>query len=269
MKEKEVTDEAKIVVQGKTTKFYLPDGHWVEIREQNGDDDDILSNPVLAQNAHHLNVFVAGIVVNSDLTPNGKLQPKDVMNMKIRSKYAILFKSRIFSLGDKCEFEYDWGKDNGGIATYEDDLNRYLWDYSKPDTFPHSPLDEGYDKYRIVPYLNGQAAVVQEELTSGKVIRYEYINGHSERFLLELKPEASTKNAELLARNLEEKVKNEWVKVESFRYFSPKDMQEIRESVKINDPNFNPMMDIENPKTGRVIEFPIIAASDFFYPGEI
>ncbi len=38
----------------------------------------------------------------------------DALNTSQPSRYAIIFNSRIFSLGEEVEFEYDWGKENGG-----------------------------------------------------------------------------------------------------------------------------------------------------------
>lgn len=265
----EASQQTREMVEGKTIKFFLPDGNWVVIREQNGDDDDTLSNPVLAENGHHLNTFIAGIIIDSSM--GGKLTPEQILDMKIRNKYAILFKSRVFSLGHMVEFEYNWGKDNGGKVLYEDDISRYIFDYEKPfEEFPLSPEDEGYDEQRLIPYVNGKEDKVELALTSGKVIRYNYLNGHSERYLLSLPAEKQTKNAELKARNIEQEGDDgKWRKVETFRYFNSKDMQEIRESVNLHDQSFNPLMDIENPKTGEVVNFPVIASPDFFYPREI
>lgn len=39
---------------GKKLTFKLPSGYEVTIREQNGEDDDILSNPVDAKHYEHL-----------------------------------------------------------------------------------------------------------------------------------------------------------------------------------------------------------------------
>lgn len=251
----------------KTKEFTLPSGCTITIREQNGDDDDIISNAALAKNGNHINAFISAITIKTNITTHGKLMIKDVMKMKIRDKYAILFMSRVFSLGAQCEFEYDWGKDNGGKVTYEDNLENYIWDYSKGD-FP-DPGHEDYFDQRIRPYINGNEDRRELELTSGKIISYEYLNGFSERYLLELPQEKLTKNAELKARNIEQKLGDKWVKIDNFRFFTPQDMKELRDDVKLYDPTFEGLMDIENPKTGNITKFPIILSPDFFFPGEI
>ena len=156
----------------KTKEYTLPSGGKITIREQNGEDDDIISNAALAKNGNHINAFISGITISTDLTKTGKLLIKDVMELKIRDKYAILFMSRCFSLGPICEFEYDWGKDNGGKVTYEDNLENYIWDYAV-DNFP-MPGEDNYFDQRIRPYIQGLETRRELELSSGKLISYEY-----------------------------------------------------------------------------------------------
>ena len=261
----ELTAQEQVI--GKTVEFIAPSGGLFVIREQNGDDDDLISNSHYAKNGDHLNHFIAAIVVSTDTTSSKRLTAKDVLNMKVRDKYAILLKSRIFSLGSEIRFEYDWGSDRGGKVEYTEDLNQFIWDYSDED-FPLIG-DEGYNESRIRPYLDGKSTHRELELSSGKKIRYEYLNGVSERYLLELPPVKLTKNAELKARNIEQYVDNQWHKVESFRYFTPGDMREIRDDAKLYDPETMLTSELENPKTGEKIHFPVILAPDFFFPGEI
>jgi hypothetical protein len=262
---KELTAQEQVL--GKTTEFISPSGGRFVIREQNGDDDDLISNQYYAKNGNHLNHFIAAIVVETDTTPTGKLTAKDVLKMKIRDKYALLIKSRCFSLGPTISFEYDWGSDNGGKVEYTDDLSKYIFDYSNPE-FPMVG-DEDYFEYRIRPYIDTDNPNREFELSSGKRVRYEYLNGESERYLLELPPIKLTKNAELKARNIHQCINNEWHKVQSFAYFNGQDMKEIRDDVKLYDPETALITELENPKTGEIINYPIILAPDFFFPGEI
>ncbi len=264
---KEPTAEEQVL--GQTVDFTLPSGKHVTIREQNGDDDDLISNAYQAKNGNHLNMFIAAVVVKTDLTANGRLTSKDVLNMKVRDKYAILIKSRCFSLGASITFEYDWGSDNGGKVEYTEDLAQYIYnDYSDLDNFPMIG-DEDYFEFRIRPYLEQGEEVREFELFSGKKIRYKYLTGVSERKLLELPPQQLTKNAELRIREIEEFVDNQWHKVESFRYYKAQDMKELRDDVKMYDPDTNLLSELEHPRTGELQAFPIILAPDFFFPGEI
>lgn len=58
-------------------EFTVPSGYKYVIREQNGADDDILSNPVEARTLRNISRFIAAIVVSTDYTQNGKLTVDD------------------------------------------------------------------------------------------------------------------------------------------------------------------------------------------------
>ena len=80
-----------------------------------------------------------------------------VLEIPLLDRYAIIFQSRIFSLGNTLEFEYNWGKlpnDKDDTVLYEQDLHEFLFsDYSKvpteeeldakPDAIPYYPQMEG------------------------------------------------------------------------------------------------------------------------------
>jgi len=267
MKPEEKEPTAEELVLGNTTDFTLPSGKSVTIREQNGDDDDLISNAHYAKNGSHLNHFISAIVISTDITPTKRLTPEDVMKMKVRDKYAILIKSRCFSIGKEVQFEYDWGSDNGGKVLYTEDLEQYIFDYANPE-YPEIG-HEDYFEYRIRPYLDGDASIRELELSSGKKVRYEYLNGVSEKYLLELPTIKMTKNAELKARNIHQESNGEWIKVQSFKFFNSTDMRELRDDVKMYDPDTTLISELENPKNEAIEFFPIILAPDFFFPGEI
>ena len=83
----------------------------------------ILSNLSDMKTLMNLTKFIAAIVIRTNATPNGKLTVDDALNLPVNDRYAIIFNSRIFSLGEEVEFEYDWGKENGGKVTYGQDLH--------------------------------------------------------------------------------------------------------------------------------------------------
>lgn len=251
---------------GNVIETILPSGKKVYIREQNGNDDDILSNPILAKDGSNINHFISEIVVSSDITNTGKLTPGDVLKMKVRDKYHILFMSRIHSNGKEVKFEYDWGKDNGGKQTYVEDLSNYIWDYS--NKFPDELYADTSD-IRIKPYLDRENEYREFELVSGKRVRYKYMDGAGEKYLLGLPQNQLTRNAEIKARGLELFRNDKWEKVENFKPFSTSDMRQIRTDIKLMDPVFQGLTDLENPKDGEIISIPIIASPDFFYPEEI
>jgi len=186
----------------------------------------------------------------------------------IRDKYVIMFMSRIHSLGNVIKFEFAWAEDDK--ANYEEDLMRYVWDYSKPmEDFPWDETHKEFDSQRIQPYPERDKKTMELTLKSGKHIRLDYMNGHSEKYLLNLQDDQKTRNVELKVRNLQQQVESEWHKVENFEFFSPKDMMELRTLVNKLDPEFNSFSELEHPRTGETFKFPIVGSTSFFYPTEI
>ncbi|GAH38907.1 unnamed protein product, partial [marine sediment metagenome] len=61
------------------------------------------------------------------------------------------------------------------------------------------------------------------------------MNGYGEKYLMGLPLDQQSINAELRGRGLELKVGKNWVKVQSFKNFTPIDMMEIRKDVEDND----------------------------------
>jgi hypothetical protein len=250
----------------KVKAILTPSQYWVIIREQNGDDDDILSNSTDVKNATALNNFLSGIIVHHELL-NKQPSPSQVVSMKLKDKYYCLMASRIFSIGSDLKFEFDW-EDGQPPVAYVDDLEQYLWDYSKP--YPE-PEDPNYFKYRVTPYTNGQETARELELSSGKRIKYEYLTGLGEKYLLELPKDKRTINANLKARALKVFIpeSGDFVRVDNFKMFNPKDMVEIRKDVDMHDIQFDGLTEVENPRTGEIRILSLISLTDFFYPVEI
>lgn len=252
-------------VYGDVTELTTPSGHRVVIRQQTGEDDDILSRGESVMDGSFTANFLSGIIIDSDITPSGRLNKEDVLNLRLADKYFILIASRIFSLGQILHYEYKWPKLPNPIS-YEEDLGLYIWDYSQP--FPNNPSDEDYYEYRIKP--TGTKEKIHEfTIKSGKRLRFEYMNGKGERFLINLPPEKQSKNQELLARNLQVWLNNDWVRIENFKSFKAFEMVEIRKEVFDNDPILEIYTEIENPVTKEILPFPILGSVDFFFPREI
>ena len=62
----------------RTFEFIAPSGFSYTIREQNGEDEEILSNRADARNLMNITKFIASIVVSTDFTTSGHLLVKDV-----------------------------------------------------------------------------------------------------------------------------------------------------------------------------------------------
>lgn len=112
-------------LNARKLEFTVPSGYKYVIREQNGADDDILSNPVEARTLRNISRFIAAIVVSTDYTSNGRLTVDDAHQLPVLDKYCIMFNSRMFSMGETVEFEHDWG-DGGGAILYSQELQEFL-----------------------------------------------------------------------------------------------------------------------------------------------
>lgn len=249
----------------RTFEFIAPSGFSYTIREQNGEDEEILSNRADARNLMNITKFIASIVVSTNFTASGHLLVNDVLSLPLLDRYAILFQSRIFSLGEVVTFEYEWGKNNK--VTYEQDLREFLFDdYSQAPT--EEELDSKPDAIPYYPtslYNNGSAKDNELKLSSGKVVLWDYLDGNGEAFLINLPENKSTRNSDLLARNLRLIVDGKPEKVTNFKLFSVKDMAEMRSGIISQDPTFEGFTEIENPSTGERTKYPILASPTFFF----
>jgi len=250
---------------GRVKKVLLPSQYEIVIREQNGDDDDTLTRVSVDDQLGPINTFIKDIIV-WDYSLGRKPEYEDILNMKLNDKYCTLISSRIFSLGSDLKFDYSWSEDDKPFE-YIENLIPYIGDYSKPLPELGEP---GYFKYCIPRYANGVENEVKLNTSSGKELKYSYLNGVGEKYLLELKEKDLSINKQLLARQIQWKAPTgEWVHVQNFKKFSPKEMSELRKSVADNDPDFRGLTDLENPETGEIIQIPLIGIKSFFYPTEI
>ena len=252
---------------GREKTFTLPSGYEVTIREQNGEDDDILSNPVEARSLRNISRFIAGLVVRTNMTATGVLSVDDAHAMPSLDRYCILIESRIFSIGNTMEFSHDWVDMDGRKRNveYEVDLREeFLFDYSKAPS-----AEELNSKESALPfYPEPMVRELEFTTTSGKTLKFHLMNAESEQYLLSLPEDKMTKNQELIARNLQLKVGDKFEKVTNFKMFSMKDMVEIRSFVKGHDPIFQGTTTIMDPVTHQVMDVPIIGIDSFFYPRE-
>lgn len=247
----------------RTLQFIAPSGCSYTIREQNGEDEEILSNRADARTLMNITKFIASIVVSTDFTPSGHLLVQDALNLPLLDRYAILFQSRIFSLGETVTFDYEWGK--GNTVTYEQDLREFLFDdYSKEPT--EEELEAKPDAIPYYPNISSKQIKDNElKLSSGKIVLWDYLDGNGEVYSINLPENKQTRNSDLLARNLRLMVDGKPEKVSNFKLFSVKDMTEMRAGIISQDPVFGGLTEIENPTTGEVTKYPILAAPTFFY----
>ena len=93
----------------RTHQFIAPSGFSYTIREENGEDEEILSNQADAMNGNmNITKFIAAIVVDTDFTDHHRLTVQDVLNLPFLDRYTIMLQNRIFSLGAVLDFQYKW-----------------------------------------------------------------------------------------------------------------------------------------------------------------
>lgn len=253
---------------GKLATLLLPSGSTVTIREQNGDDDDIISSFMTGQDSvGPINRFVAAIIIKHDYNfadKSGVLTAKEVLNIPLRDKYFILMASRIFSISPSIKFNWDWQNDRPEVP-YEEDLVQYMWDYKKE--FPQIG-DPAYFKYRIQPYQEHKSNI-EVDLSSGKKIRFYLLDGNGESYIMGLPDSQKSINTPIRARRLELFDNGNWMKVESFKVFKSYEMAELRDAINTYDKTFDGLTDLNNPYTNEVVSIPLLSIPDFFFPREI
>ena len=260
----------------------LPTGGWVIIREQNGDDDGIISNVHLQKDASSINLFVAAVVAYSPAAAdkNGILTLEEVLVMPIRDKYVIMIKSRIFSMGNMLQFSYTWDDSEGVPDYYEEDLTKFVWDYSTP--FPFEPKAKGYDPERVAAYkvkpskdgwiyadTKGKVTLLFSQLSTDpgvKRLRFKLLDGIAERKLLALGEAGMNINTKLLMRELEQFLQDSWHKVESFKAFKSHEMASLRKIVSDYDQEFDGNTEVTNPRTNNTSIIPLMQIPTFFFP---
>lgn len=247
----------------KTIK--LPSGKTITIREQNGDDDTIISRLKNANDGTSIPSFVAAITMEDENKKKPTIQ--DVMKWKVNDIYVTVLKSRLFSLGKIVDFTLTCPKENcKKESSYEEDLSKYDWDYTKP--FPEIG-SEDYNKYRCKPYANGQELERVLTLSSGKEIKYKCRTGESETLILEMPEDSISKNTELTIRKLQLKApEGKYLTLSSFTLLSARDMKEIRKDIADNDPVFEFASECicTNHKCKNALTISVLTQPNFFFP---
>jgi hypothetical protein len=249
---------------GTPLTIFLPSGHTVTIREQNGDDDATLSMITKGKGRDqidNLNRFISSIIIQNGFTNKPFMTVDEVESLRLRDKYYILLKSRMHSLGEEVVFLNTCSdKDCKHEMECTEDLK--LFDADLEDYHPQ-PTDY---KYAVKPYTDGGKDLTHEfDLASGKRVRFDYMTGKGEKKALEAYRNDASKNTELYARNFAIKVGNDWQSLGSMAVFGPKDMAQIRKEVEKWDSQFILASEVTCPKCGNEMLIPMNGIQDFFF----
>lgn len=252
-----------------THTFVAPSGTEYTIREQNGQDEEVLTNMGEIKKGMNINNFLYGIIMKSSKKA-GKLSMEEILSIPLLDRSCILIQSRIFSIGENLEFSFSWpniqNPDKPREFEYELDLHEYLFeDYGNPEAVTEEMLSE---KPKGIPFypVRQDSKYYVFELRSGKKIRFYLADGHSEMYIMKLPDDQKTRNTDLIMRGLELQVEGKWERVFNFALFSTKDMRELRKHVNSVDPTADLTTTVTDPETGAQEEVPIMGLTSFFFP---
>lgn len=224
-------------------KVVLPSGREWEVRETNGDDDATLSRTGGSMSGESLNAFIANIIIGPE-----RPLAADIKKWLIADKYWLLFKQRIFNLGNELKFPYVDPADPSKTAI---------------------EITEDLNEIPEFKYPNGDATELEFITPQGNKFKFTLKTSLTEDAEELLNKSDINKNTPLLTRNLHWWNQGKWEKATSFRHFSSKEMVYIRSYVDKNDPDFNPMVTFKSDFTGRFISIPLMSISTFYFPEEM
>lgn len=249
----------------KTLSFVAPSGYEYTIREENGEDEEILSNTADVRGLMNITKFIASIVTATNFTKSGKLTIQDALEVPMLDRQLILIKNRIFSLGKDVPFTYQWP--NSNKVAYEQDLNELIY-----DDYTVEPSEEEVEvKEGALPLYPNRELLTEHHfkdipiiLSSGKELLFDILNGEAEKLSVKLMDQ-SNRNTDFYLRNLRLKVDDKYIVVQNFKKFSIKEMAELRAYITELDPVWPGTTKIENPSTGETLDYPIMASPRFFF----
>lgn len=238
-------------------KYVTPSGLEFTLREQTGADDEILN--AAQDETVMINSYLANVIEEGP--GNKRFSAEDVKKLRLGDKYFLVVSSRILSLGNILYFQYQWDPNEASIE-YEEDLSRYVWDYSEPFPEVGDPLyfDQRFQPYPAEEFIEGQVGDYK--------LRMDYLDGAGEAYMLKLPANSRTVNQELRARNLRF-FDTEWKIVKTFTSFTARDMVYIRNLAHEGDPAIEGLTTVTHPGTGESLALPLLGIKDFFYPVKI
>jgi hypothetical protein len=261
-------EQLENMVFGRTTIVDLPSGRMFKICEQNGEHDELLSDPTTQDDLTNIDNFLYSLIVCEVLEggKEKKVSMDEIKKFLINDRTALLVKSRIFSIGKEIYFNYTWP--DGTKQEYVEDLSNYVREYNKPIT------EEELDNLpaTCIPSYPKNAYADFEFSFEDKVFRFNLLNREGELYLLGLERKLLNRNAEYRSRNLRllDSKTGDYVKVESFRFFNKRVMNCIMLNIDSIDKAINITTTIEHPKDSSFkIDYPILRSPDFFFPAVV
>jgi hypothetical protein len=231
----------------------LPSTKKVRIRENNGEDEGILSTIGGAVSGESTYSYISNIIVKDyDAPEKSSILVDDIKKWKINDKYYLLFKQRIINLGNDLVFEFNCI--NNTCVENKTQLSKYNEDLSK--------IDE------LAEHLNypGEKQDEFEFMVDNFKLRFQVMNGEMELGFQTLQDRLKNRNSNLIARKLSLFHENEWIPLTSFHMFSSKQMGIIRGTIQKYDKGFSPTTDFNCPHCNTPYSIPVLSLPTFFFP---
>lgn len=229
----------------------LPDQTQVVIRENNGNDEEIISRASTSKNLTNIPEYLSEIIVEADGEAK-KVSKEEIMRWPISKKYYLLLMARIHSIGPELRFNYTYRGEKKPRVIVEDLRNFTLGSENEQAVKPIArELQRGFS------------------LSTGKQVKYTYLNTYGEQFAMEYeKDKISMATLPIRQRGLQCLMDSEWREITRFDIFNSREMSEIRSDINTHDKGFFPSIQIPSPGNPKEIvdELPLFLLDAFFYP---
>lgn len=242
---------------GTTYDITLPSGKSIKMRERNGDDEDVISRTKDARDGMSIPNFLSKLIMNEP-TP-----PSTILKWKVRDKYYLLFKERLFTWGNEITFDHKFS--DGETYNFTEDLSKFDWDFTDPNAKAPAKGEKGYEAARILPY-DSDKPVMEGRTSSGKNFRMKYLTSELENKSLAKDQDSLSINDKIRIREFElQDAKGNWHRIEVFNMLSARDMQEIRKLLLEKDGDFDLTVEVKHPNKNIIELVSLMNLPDFFF----
>lgn len=226
-------------LQPNTFDVKGPDGVTYTLRERNGHDESILSRMEDLLNRSNTSKFLSSVLVSPTLTAI------QVQQLPIRVKNYLLLEERIHEFGKEITWTHKF-TDDASEVDFDENLEIFLG--------------------KCHPYPEGKQ--MTGKLASGKSYKMDFLTGEAEMKVgLEKNQNDLDVNDRFRVRNLHIQDGNgAWHKIERFDVLSAKETKELRKIVEEQDPEFNMVVTLTNPKTQAQDVISFLMVNSFFFP---
>lgn len=250
-----------------TIDFMVPSMVTITIRENNGDDEGLLSTISASADGSNVRNYMANVVEKG---VNGKKQLADeFLKWKVNDLYYTLIVQRVFNLGHEFKFTSECPNCKHSNE-YEEDLREWIVDEFSPDGNSVQAATPEIELKAIKnsppAYPLGGLDLVQVTLSNQMQFRFEILTIEGERRLDTMSSTQRNINASLIQRNLEMLMPEGWKKITFFRDLNSRLMAELRGAVAKHDKQWQPLAELTCEQCGDKSKENLLFLPGFYYP---